>query len=50
MHLYRIASITVDGVVGGGGVLIDLDGQMETKFFWGLGTETNNIAEALALW
>ena len=34
----------------GGGVLIDLDGQMETKFSRGLGMETNNIAEALALW
>ena len=27
-----------------------MDGQLETKFSSGLGSETNNIAEALALW
>ena len=34
----------------GGGVLFTPDAQMETKFSWGLGSETNIIAEALALW
>ena len=37
-------------VAGGGEVLINPDGQMETNFSWGLGIETNNISKALALW
>ena len=35
---------------GGGEVFFTLKGHLETKFAWGLGSETNNIAEALALW
>ena len=35
---------------GGAGVFFTPDGIIETTFSWGLGTETNNIAEALALW
>jgi ribonuclease HI len=38
------------GVAGGGGVLLNPDGQLELSYAWGLGVETNNRAEALALW
>ena len=34
----------------GGRVFFSSVGQMETKFSWGLGTYTNNMAEAFALW
>ena len=34
----------------GGGVYFILDDIIETTFSWGLGIETNNIVEALALW
>jgi len=37
------------GVAGGGGVLVNLNGQLELSYAWGLGVETNNIAEALML-
>ena len=35
---------------GRGGVFFTPDGIIKTTFSWGLGTETNNIAAALALW
>lgn len=38
------------GATGGGGILIDPDGLTELSYSWGLGVDTNNIAEALALW
>jgi ribonuclease HI len=38
------------GVEGGGGILVGPNGLSEIRFSWGLGIETNNIAEALALW
>ena len=34
----------------GGGVFFTLDGSLDIKFTWGLGVDTNNMAEALALW
>ena len=34
----------------GGGVFITPEGLLETSFSWGLGSDTNNMAEALALW
>ena len=34
----------------GGVVFISPDSQLETNFSWRIGRETNNIAEALALW
>ena len=37
-------------MVRGGGILITLDEKLESTFSWGLGRETNNVAEALALW
>jgi ribonuclease HI len=37
------------GKAGGGG-LFDPGGNLIWKFSWGLGVETNNVAEALALW
>ena len=36
--------------VGGGGVLINSDGIQETIYSWGLGDETDNVIETLALW
>ena len=38
------------GEAGGGGVLYDPKDNLLLKYSWGLGTETNNKAEALALW
>jgi hypothetical protein len=38
------------GPAGGGGVLVSPTGHLELRFAWGLGIETNNRAEALALW
>ena len=38
------------GEAGGGGVLHDPEDNLLLKYSWGLGTETNNMAEALALW
>ena len=37
------------GVVGGGGVLFYPDGNMEIYLSWGLGFDTNNKDEYLAL-
>ena len=37
------------GLAGGGGVLVSPIGQPKLKFAWGLGIETNNREEALAL-
>jgi len=38
------------GVAGGGGILVGPNGLPGISFAWGLGIETNNKAEALALW
>ena len=38
------------GEAGGGGVLNNPEDNLILKYSWGLGTETNNMAEALALW
>jgi len=38
------------GNAGGGGVLYGPDGEMKLSYSWNLGTESNNVAEALALW
>jgi ribonuclease HI len=38
------------GRTGRGGALWNPNGQLELSYAWGLGTETNNRAEALALW
>ena len=38
------------GIAGGGGVLLGPDGSDVLRFAWGLGRESNNRAEALALW
>lgn len=38
------------GIAGSGGVLLSPGGFTEMRFHWGLGIETNNRAEALALW
>ena len=38
------------GAARGGGVFFTPDGFLETRFAWGLGTDTNNMVEALAIW
>jgi ribonuclease HI len=38
------------GATGGGGVIYDPTKFRELVYSWGLGEETNNIAEALSLW
>ena len=35
---------------GGGRILITSDGKLESNFSWGLGRDTKNVAEAMALW
>ena len=35
---------------GGGGVIFDPDGDLNLTYSWNLGIESNNMAEALALW
>jgi ribonuclease HI len=37
-------------LAGGGGVIENPNGSTLLSYAWGLGTETNNRAEALALW
>jgi ribonuclease HI len=38
------------GLAGGGGIVESPNGSTILSYAWGLGTETNNRAEALALW
>ena len=38
------------GKVGGGGVIINPDGEVEVEYSWNIGYETNNMAEAYGLW
>jgi ribonuclease HI len=38
------------GVAGGGGIIISPAGTTILRFAWGIGFESNNRAEALALW
>ena len=47
--LFDGASKGNPGVAGAGGILLDPGGQIEQTFAWGLGTQTNNEAEWLAL-
>ena len=44
--------VTLKGTLGrkGGGVILSPDGNQELSYSWGLGIESNNMAEALALW
>jgi len=37
-------------VVGGEGILLNLDEILELSYSWGIGEDTNNIAEALVFW
>ena len=37
-------------MAGGGGVILNLVEVIELTFSWGIGDDTNNIVEALALW
>ena len=38
------------GAAGGGGVLYDPEGNLNLTYAWNLGIDSNNMAEALALW
>ena len=44
------ASIGNPGKAGGGGVIINPDGEIEVEYSWNIGYETNNMAEAYGLW
>jgi len=48
--LFYGASKGNPGVTGGGGVLLSPDKTTEFTLSWGIGDDTNNIVEALALW
>jgi ribonuclease HI len=47
---YNANDFHVYGVVGAGGILLDHGGNAMFHYAWGLGTTTNNIAEAYALY
>ena len=38
------------GRAGGGGVIFDPGGKMESEYFWNIGYDSNNMAEAYGLW
>ena len=38
------------GRAGGGGVVIDPDGKVEIEYYWNIGYDSNNMAEAYGLW
>ena len=38
------------GRAGGGGVIIDLGGKFESEYYWDIGYDSNNMAEAYGLW
>ena len=38
------------GMAGGGGVIICSEGKIETKYYWNIGEDSNNMAEAYGLW
>ena len=38
------------GRAGGGGVVIDPDGNVEIEYYWNIGQDSNNMAEAYGLW
>jgi len=46
----RNKDIRAEGVARGGGIILNPDEMNELKFSWGIGEDTNNIVEALALW
>ena len=50
VYFFDGASKGNPGIAGGGGVLLGPDGSDVLRFAWGLGKESNNRAEALALW
>ena len=37
-------------VAGGGGVIIFPEGNIETEYYWNIGNDTNNMAEAYGIW
>ena len=37
-------------MAGGGGIIIRLDRKMEMEYFWNIGNDSNNMAEAYGLW
>ena len=38
------------GRAGGGGVVIDPNGKVEIEYYWNIGYDSNNMAEAYGLW
>ena len=38
------------GRMGGGGVIFDPGGNVELKYYWNIGYDSNNMAEAYGLW
>jgi ribonuclease HI/exonuclease III len=51
-HILQVdgASKGNPGPAGSGGVLFDISGKIVLSFAWGLGQNTNNTAEILAIW
>ena len=37
-------------MAGGGGVIISPEGEIEMEYFWNIGNDSNNMAEAYGLW
>ena len=37
------------GMTGGGGVIISSEGKTQTEYYWNIGQDSNNMAEAYGL-
>ena len=47
---FECASKGNPGMVGGGGVIICPEGKIEVVYFWNIGIDSNNMAEAYGMW
>ena len=53
----RIVKLSFDGaskgnprMAGGGGDIINCEGEIEMEYFWNIGNDSNNMAEAYGIW
>jgi len=53
----RIVKLSFDGaskgnpqMVGGGGDIINCEGEIEMEYFWNIGNDSNNMVEAYGIW
>ena len=53
----RIVKLSFDGaskgnpqMAGGGGDIINCEGEIEMEYFWNIGNDSNNMVEAYGIW